>query len=49
MKKAAYNILPGTEEILKTMGEQIKLARLRRSLSAELVAERAGISRASLW
>ena len=22
MKKAAYNILPGTEEILKTMGEQ---------------------------
>lgn len=49
MKKAAYNILPGTEEILKTMGEQIKLARLRRSLSTELVAERAGISRASLW
>ena len=31
------------------MGEQIKLARLRRNLSAELVAERAGISRASLW
>ena len=30
-------------------GEQIKLARLRRGLSAELVAERAGISRASLW
>lgn len=49
MKKAAYNILPGTEEILRTMGEQIKLARLRRSLSAELVSERAGISRASLW
>ncbi len=49
MKKASYNILPGTEEILKTMGEQIKLARLRRDLSAVLVAERAGISRASLW
>lgn len=49
MKKAAYNILPKTEEILKTMGEQIKLARLRRNLSATLVAERAGISRASLW
>lgn len=49
MKKAAYNILPGTEEILKTMGEQIKLARLRRYLSSELTAERAGISRASLW
>ena len=49
MKKAVYNILTGTEEILQTMGEQIKLARLRRNLSAELVAERAGISRASLW
>ena len=24
MKKAAYNILPATEKILKTMGEQIK-------------------------
>ncbi len=49
MKKTPYNILPNTEEILKTMGEQIKLARLRRNLSVELVAERAGISRASLW
>lgn len=49
MKNAAYNIMPDTEEILKTMGEQIKMARLRRDLSATLVAERAGISRASLW
>ena len=49
MRKAAYNILPGTEDVLRTMGEQIKLARLRRELSATLVAERAGISRASLW
>ena len=49
MRKASYNILPATEEILKTMGEQIKLARLRRNLTVELVAERAGISRASLW
>ncbi len=49
MRKAAYNIVPTTENILKTMGEQIKLARLRRDLSADLVAERAGISRATLW
>lgn len=49
MRKAAYNILPGTEKILETMGEQIKQARLRRNLTAELVAERAGISRATLW
>lgn len=31
------------------MGQQIKLARLRRDISAQLVAERAGISRATLW
>ena len=49
VKKAAYNILPETEDTLKTLSEQIKLARLRRDLSATLVAERAGISRASLW
>ena len=49
MKKAAYNIMPSTEKILKTLVEQIKLARLRRNLSAELVAERAGISRSTLW
>ena len=49
MKKAAYNIMPDTEEILRIMGEQIKLARLRRNLSVELVAERAGISRTSVW
>lgn len=49
MRKPSYTLLPATEDILKTMGEQIKLARLRRNLSVELVAERAGISRASLW
>ncbi len=49
MKNASYNIVPATEKTLKVMGEQIKLARLRRDLSTELVAERAGISRASLW
>ena len=49
MRKAEYKIMPSTKKILKIMGEQIKLARLRRDLSAELVAERAGISRASLW
>ena len=49
MKNTAYNIMPDTENILKTMGEQIKMARLRRRLSATLVAERAGISRSTLW
>ena len=49
MRKSSYKILPKTERILKIMGEQIKLARLRRDLKAELVAERASISRATLW
>ena len=42
-------VMPPTSEVLAQMGEQIKLARLRRGLTAELVAERAGISRATLW
>lgn len=49
MNKDPYNIMPDTKKILDTMGEQIKLARLRRNLSIELVAERANISRATLW
>ena len=48
MGKKAVVLLPKTERILETMGEQIRLARLRRDLSAELVSERAGISRATL-
>lgn len=42
-------VMPSTQNILHQMGEQIRLARLRRKLSATLVAERAGISRATLW
>ena len=49
MNKRGVTVSPKTAEILEQMGEQIKLARLRRSLSTELVAERAGISRATLW
>ena len=48
MSKKAAVILPQTQDILEQMGEQIRLARLRRHLSAELVAERAGISRMTL-
>ena len=48
MPKKTVNLLPETEEILEQMGMQIKYARLRRKLSADLVAERAGISRATL-
>ena len=48
MSKKATVILPQTQEVLNQMGEQIRLARLRRHLSAELVAERAGLSRMTL-
>lgn len=41
-------LMPNTLQILQKMGNQIKLARLRRNLSATLVAERARISRATL-
>ncbi len=49
MSKKTTIVLPDTQRILVNMGENIKMARLRRNLSAELVAERAGISRATLW
>lgn len=49
MGKKSVVIMPQSQRILEQMGEQIKLARLRRRLSAGLVAERAGISRATLW
>ena len=49
MSKKTVVVMPDTQKVLENMGEQIKLARLRRNLSTELVAERAGISRATLW
>jgi transcriptional regulator with XRE-family HTH domain len=42
-------MLPRLTKILEELGEAIKLARLRRKLSMEQVAERAGISRSTLW
>lgn len=48
MPKSKMVILPKTVRILSEMGENIKLARLRRKFSAEQVAERANISRPTL-
>ncbi len=48
MSKKTVVIMPKTRKILEHMGEQIRLARLRRKLSSQLVAERAGISRQTL-
>jgi transcriptional regulator with XRE-family HTH domain len=49
MKEKTITILPKVHRVLETLGEQLKLARLRRKLSAEQVSERAGINRTTLW
>lgn len=48
MKKEVL-LYPKEKRMLRKVGEQIKLARLRRKLSTSLVAERAKISRTTLW
>ena len=48
MAKRKIVLLPKTKRILTEMGENVKLARLRRRLSATQVAERANISRPTL-
>lgn len=42
-------LLPKQNRILEELGENLKLARLRRKYTAEMVAERARISRTTLW
>ena len=42
--RKAIILLPTTQQALEKMGANIKKARLRRNVRAELVAERAGIS-----
>ncbi|WP_435135679.1 helix-turn-helix transcriptional regulator [Formosa sp. A9] len=49
MSKNNSILLPKLERLLEEMGEQIKLARLRRKLSTDQVAERAGTSRKTLY
>jgi transcriptional regulator with XRE-family HTH domain len=41
-------LMPSLKKILEELGENIKLARLRRKLSSEQVAERANITRPTL-
>jgi transcriptional regulator with XRE-family HTH domain len=41
-------ILPSLERLLQELGENIRLARLRRRFSSTIVAERAGIARNTL-
>lgn len=48
MPRKEHILLPKSLRILSELGENIRLARLRRKLSAELVSERANISRPTL-
>ena len=48
MPRIVPTLLPQIKRLLSNMGENIRFARLRRKLSAELVSERAGISRPTL-
>ncbi len=48
MGRKSVAVLPQTQKLLSQMGEQIRLARLRRHLPSELVAERANVSRQTL-
>ena len=42
-------VFPQEQRLLSHLGERLKLARLRRKLSNAVVAQRAGISRSSLY
>ncbi len=49
MNKKRPILLPKHERMLQQVGEQFKLARLRRKLSAEQISERADIGTSTLW
>ena len=48
MAKTAPPVLPALRRHLQELGENIRLARLRRGFAAELIAARVGISRPTL-
>ncbi len=48
MSRNSIVLLPKSMKLLQTLGENIKLARLRRKLTMNQVSERAGISRPTL-
>jgi len=49
MKSRKQILLPSAKRGLSELGENIKLARLRRKLTVNQVAERADVSRMTIW
>jgi len=49
MKAKNARLLPKDTKILERLGENLKLARLRRKLTTEQVSMRANIARSTLW
>jgi len=49
MPRKSPVVFPQEQRLLSRLGERLKLARLRRKLSNVVVAQRAGISRASVY
>jgi transcriptional regulator with XRE-family HTH domain len=48
MGRKTAHLTPTLQEILRTLGENLHLARLRRRISTTMLAERAGMSRTTL-
>lgn len=49
MANKSVVLMPDSKKVLEVLGENIRLARLRRDLSIELVANRAGVSNNTIW
>ncbi|MCD8286765.1 MAG: helix-turn-helix domain-containing protein [Clostridia bacterium] len=49
MPERGVKLLPKQQQMMEQVGQQIKLARLRRNLSVELVANRARVSKATVY
>ncbi|HEX2899673.1 MAG TPA: helix-turn-helix transcriptional regulator [Bacteroidia bacterium] len=48
MKSKSHDLAPKARKLLVELGENLRLARLRRKFSARVVAERAGIGQSTL-